>query len=53
MNGATGLDYTAVYPLMDRFGLAAHDWNELFQDLRLLESEALEAMHPDTSPEAG
>lgn len=53
MNGATGIDYSAVYPLMERLGLAANDWNALFHDLRLLESEALEAMHPDTGPDAG
>jgi hypothetical protein len=37
-----GLDYGAVYPLMDRMGLSAQRWDELFQDLQTLESEALE-----------
>lgn len=53
VNGATGLDYSAMYPLMDRLGLSAEGWDALFRDIRILEDEALDAMRPDTDPEAG
>lgn len=43
--GPTGLDYPAIYPLMDRLGLAPRDWDDLLHDLQVMETEALEAMH--------
>ena len=43
-SGATGLDYTAAYPLLDRFTETPDEWTELFSDLRVLESEALATM---------
>lgn len=42
--GATGLDYTAVYPLLDRFTETQDEWADLFSDLRVLENEALATM---------
>ena len=44
-NGPTGLDYAAIYPLLDRLGLQADDWHALLTDIRVMEEEALEAMH--------
>lgn len=45
IEGRIGLDYCAVYPLMDRMRLAPDDWDALFLDLRVLENAALETMH--------
>jgi hypothetical protein len=42
--GATGLDYTAAYPLIDRLAQDEDEWTQLFNDLRILESEALATM---------
>ncbi|WP_219209218.1 DUF1799 domain-containing protein [Variovorax boronicumulans] len=44
-NGPTGLDYTAIYPLLDRLRLSAEEWDALLTDIRVMEEEALEAMH--------
>lgn len=43
MAGPTGLRYEAVYPLLDR--LFADDWQQVFDDLQVLERAALDAMH--------
>lgn len=43
-SGATGLDYAAVYPLLDRYADDKDDWTLLFNDLRVLEGEALATM---------
>lgn len=43
-SGATGLDYAAVYPLLDRFTETPDEWADLFSDLRVLENEALATM---------
>ena len=45
MIGATGLDYTAAYPLMDRLNLPADEWDDLLSDLQTLESAALNVMN--------
>lgn len=37
-----GLDYAALYPLMDRLRLSDQDWDVLFGDIQVLEAEALE-----------
>ena len=42
--GATGLDYAAAYPLMDRRAASPEEWEDLFYALRVMESAALEAM---------
>lgn len=45
MNGRTGLDYTAVYGLLDRLGLSDADWWKTFDDIQHMEIAALDAMH--------
>lgn len=45
MNGRTGLDYTAVYGLLDRLGLSDADWWKTFDDIQQMEIAALDAMH--------
>lgn len=42
MNGPTGLDYSAAYPLIDRLGLSDEDWDQMLDDLRCMEIAALE-----------
>ena len=48
MNGRTGLDYPAVYGLLDRLDLAAAEWWQAFDDIQRMEVAALEAMHADS-----
>jgi hypothetical protein len=43
-NGPTNLNYCAVYPLLDRIADDQDDWWALFNDLRVLEAGALNAM---------
>lgn len=43
INGATGLDYTAAYPLIDRVASSSDEWWHLFDDLQHLERAALRA----------
>lgn len=45
VNGACGLDYPAMYPLMDRMGLPPNEWALLFSEMRILENAALAAMN--------
>lgn len=44
---ATGLDYAAVLPVLDLMGIPQADRLPLFNDLRVMESEALVAMNED------
>lgn len=44
MAGYTGLDYAALYPLLDREAEDDADWQQLFDDVRVLEAEALDVM---------
>ena len=39
-SGPTGLDYAAVYPLLDRTASSSDDWHQLFDDLRVIELAA-------------
>nr|WP_309832209.1 DUF1799 domain-containing protein [Paracidovorax wautersii] len=39
-----GLRWEAVYPLMDRLGLAPDEWDALLEDLEVLEGAALKEM---------
>lgn len=39
-----GLEWQSIYPLMDRQGLDADDWNALHGDLMVMEQAALETM---------
>lgn len=43
MGALIGLDYGAIYPLLDRLGLNAEQWDRVFDDIQTLESTALEA----------
>jgi hypothetical protein len=44
MGGPTGLCYEALYPLLDRTASSHEEWEELFDDVRLMEREALSVM---------
>jgi len=44
MAGPTGLDYAALFLLMDRHGLIGDAWWSMFGDIRLCESTALATM---------
>ena len=46
--GATGLDYAAIYPLMDRLGLPPDEWDLLLADVQVLERAALSEMNRKT-----
>lgn len=39
--GPIGLRWEAIYPLMDRMGLAAEEWDALRADLEVMERAAL------------
>lgn len=41
MGGPTGLRYEALYPLLDREAKDGEDWQQLFDDLQVLEGAAL------------
>jgi hypothetical protein len=45
--GREGLRYEALFPLMDRMGLSADEWDQMFSDIRHLESCALEKMREE------
>lgn len=44
MAGVTGLDYVALYPLIDRMNLDQREWDEVFDDVRAMEAAAIEQM---------
>ena len=44
MGGATGLRYEAVYPLLDRQYSDPDEWDQAFDDIRVMEAAALRAM---------
>lgn len=44
MNGAEGLNYSALYPLLDRKFKTHYEWEEAFADIRCMEVAALNAM---------
>lgn len=41
-----GLDYTAIPPALGMLGVARREWPELFEDLRVMERAAIEALQP-------
>ena len=43
--GPTGLDYTALFARMDRLCLPPGEYERLFQDVRVIESEALTVLN--------
>jgi hypothetical protein len=46
--GATGLDYLVVMRLLDRMSLSDTDYDLWFDDIRVMEGAAIEAMHQKT-----
>lgn len=45
MGGATGFDYNVYFARMERMKLSDQDYEWLFDDIRVIESEALTAMN--------
>lgn len=45
--GATALDYTPLFMRMERMRLSDSDWQDLFQDIRVIEAAALDQMRVD------
>lgn len=43
--GRTGLNYPSLFPLMDRLKLSDSEYENLFDDIRVLELAALEEMN--------
>lgn len=50
MGGATGLDYAALYPLLDRHFTEPTDWQQAFEDVGQMELAALAAMRGEPLP---
>lgn len=44
-SGVYGLDYSPLYHKMDRMNLSAEEYEELEEDIRVLEQSALDEMH--------
>ena len=49
MGGPTGLDYAAVYPLLDRIAKDPAEWQDLFEDIQVMEGAALKQMSENRS----
>jgi hypothetical protein len=47
MGGPTGLDYGPVFHRLDRLAITGDEWESTFDDIRVLESAALEQMRKD------
>ena len=45
MGGPTGLDYLVAYHRMDRMDLSPVEYDQLDQDLQIMEATALQVMH--------
>lgn len=48
MSGPTGLDYNVVFARLERMRLSETDYEQLFEDLRVIESEALTILNKKT-----
>lgn len=44
MNGATGMDYSALPEVMRMTSIPRRDWSEIFESIRVMEDAALEQM---------
>lgn len=44
MNGATGMDYSALPEVMRMTNIPRRDWPEIFESIRVMEDAALEHM---------
>lgn len=47
-HGPTGLDYNVVYRKMDRMGLTPSEYDDIEEDVRLLEDAALATIRKNT-----
>ena len=45
MNGPTGLDYNVLFSRMDRMKLSERDYDWLFDDVQVIEREALSTIN--------
>ena len=53
MGGAPiGLRWEAIYPLMDRLGLLPPEWDDLHDDLSVMEQSAIHTFHSNPKPAA-
>ena len=48
MSGPTGLDYNVVFTRLERMRLSDADYEQIFEDLRVIESEALTILNKKT-----
>lgn len=46
--GAVGLDYGVLFQRMAQLGLAGEVWESMFEDIRLMEREALTFMNQES-----
>jgi hypothetical protein len=44
IGGSSGLRYETLYPLLDRAAASPEEWDELFDDVRVMEQAAMAAM---------
>lgn len=42
--GVIGLDYCAIYPVMERMQLGGQEWLQMLDDIRAMEQAAMEQM---------
>lgn len=45
MSGPTGLNFLVAYNRMDRMGLSVEEYNQLDEDLQVMEAAALQVIH--------
>lgn len=51
MSGPTGLCYEAVYPLIDRQNLPPDEWEQMFDDVQVMERAARSVMRGEPIPQ--
>jgi hypothetical protein len=49
MNGVTGLDYSALEPVMRMMGVSRKKWPEVFQDIGIMEGAAMETIRKESA----
>lgn len=47
MGGLLGLDYSALYPLLDRICIDEEDWKSMFADIKAMEAAAIDQSRCD------
>ena len=45
MSGPVGLDYNVLFRIMDNLNIPQQEWQDMFEDIRVMESTALDTMH--------